>query len=714
MKKGYLLHIIGFMLLTVCAVSAGSYKFAVLCDTRSNTDKNGLHGVNVAAVHAVCRDLKSKGAEFVLAPGDFICGHVSWYSPLPPPSELQFSALLNAAKEEGVGLPGSGAEIILYPARGNHEDYHDKLSTDKNYSPLEAKKKAMQAWLNSIGKSLPQNGPEGEKGFTYWFRKGDELFIGLDEYIHTGVPEKENIRINQPWLDKVLAQEDGYVFVFGHTPAFAAHHTDCLGENPAARDTFLRSIFKRSGVYFCGHDHFYARAAVPVYYPGTTYAEGYMQQVITPSGAPFLSGNRSDNKKWDGVYPDADVVGETYIDNAVGYQLVTVEDDSVTVEFIATLDACTFTLDKKTGVYSYTYKDNWQDWHFAVKDQFTRYRPSKALKAEGRIKVIVDTDMGWDDTLSILYLMKNPAIDILGITVTGCGETHLEDGIQLALALMELGGRDAVVCAGTGTPTALGHQFPKDFRDQMDQLMGLRKTLPKVTRKVDPRPAWDFISETLNNTKDEVVILSLGGYTNLGRMLELHPKTNLDKLKSVYTMGGAVYVDGNIALLNDAQKDWHQGPYYSTNWVAEWNMFVDPVAAKKVFDSAIPITLIPLDACDYVMLDKSFIKTITADDPIATLAKNIFIKKTGTSSEGIPVPIFDPLATLVMAGAMQGSQVHKAAIDILTVDSKVNNTCGRTYIVHDPGRKVCNIVQGVSERRFATAYADVLNLEMKK
>ncbi|MCP4708571.1 MAG: nucleoside hydrolase, partial [Planctomycetes bacterium] len=105
--------------------------------------------------------------------------------------------------------------------------------------------------------------------------------------------------------------------------------------------------------------------------------------------------------------------------------------------------------------------------------------------------------MGWDDVLSILYLLKNPDIDILGITVTGCGKTHLDDGVQLALALMELGNRDAAVCAGTGTPTSLDHRFPEEFRNDMDRLMGLRKTLPKVTRKVDPRPAWDFISETL-------------------------------------------------------------------------------------------------------------------------------------------------------------------------------------------------------------------------
>ncbi len=56
-----------------------------------------------------------------------------------------------------------------------------------------------------------------------------------------------------------------------------------------------------------------------------------------------------------------------------------------------------------------------------------------------RKKVIVNTDMGWDDVLSILYLMKHPAIEIVGVAVTGCGETNLRWGQVIARTLMELG-----------------------------------------------------------------------------------------------------------------------------------------------------------------------------------------------------------------------------------------------------------------------------------
>lgn len=333
----------------------------------------------------------------------------------------------------------------------------------------------------------------------------------------------------------------------------------------------------------------------------------------------------------------------------------------------------------------------------------------------GRQKVIIDSDMGWDDVLSILYLMKCPDIEIVGVAVTGCGETDLRWGAIIAKTLMEIGSQvQAVVSVGTSTPMLYRHLFPQPFKDDMNDIMGLLGSLnPELCVNVDDRPAWSFMAETLDHAKEDVVILSLGGFTNLATMLELHPQARIDRISQIYAMAGAVWVDGNIAALNGAQKEWDQGALYSTNHVAEWNVFVDPLAAKRVFDSPIPMTLVPLDACNYVLLDPSYVKTITATDVIATLAKNIFHKKTGDSNEGIPVPIFDPLATMIMAGGMQCCQTHAGYLDVNVTDSEINNQCGKTSVVDSGSRKI-TIVQGVSQRAFADKFAAVINAPMPR
>lgn len=368
-----LLSVIGLVLFTGClartkppavgtAVGAESFKFAVFCDTRSDAEKSGLNGVNVAAVKAVSKHLKEQGAEFVLVPGDLICGNVKWYNPAPPASDDQYSAFLKAAASQGVGLPGSSAAVPLYAVRGNHESYHDIMS------PKEVEK----AWFNNIGSSLPSNGPDGEVGFTYSFTRHNMLFVGLDEYMHIGPKAKSNITYNEKWLlEQVRAQPNAQgVFIFGHTPAFAANHPDCLDDDKVARDKLMTLVDKGSGIYFCGHDHFYARAQVPVYGRDGKTVKGYVEQIITPSGAPFLTGSRDDNHKWNGNYSNTDVLPRTYIDNSIGYQLVTVDGPRITVQFIATQDGSTSTMNAD-GVYTYIYNDNWQQWNFAVMDQFS-------------------------------------------------------------------------------------------------------------------------------------------------------------------------------------------------------------------------------------------------------------------------------------------------------------------------------------------------------
>jgi len=355
-------------------------------------------------------------------------------------------------------------------------------------------------------------------------------------------------------------------------------------------------------------------------------------------------------------------------------------------------------------------------------DSFVTIESSFSVKPK---KVIFDTDMGWDDTLSLLYLMKNPYIEIIGITVTGCGETDLErtveaggktvtvGGLQIALALADLGKLNVPVCKGTETPTFQDHKFPQDFRNDMDTLMGLfpSSCLPASSSEIDSRSAWEFIAETLNSATEPVTILSLGGFTNLAKMLEITP--NPKNLEGIYAMAGAVCVDGNIAALNNATPDWNQGYVYSSNYHAEWNVFVDPGAAEKVFRSSIPLTIVPLDACDYVILGQDYIRSITADDSSAKLVKQIFYKKTSSHSEGISVPIFDPLATLIMAGGIRSNQTIEKVLAVKLTDTEVNNTCGQIYVVEGAsGDRPVKIVQGVSQYAFQKIFAQVINGDM--
>lgn len=329
---------------------------------------------------------------------------------------------------------------------------------------------------------------------------------------------------------------------------------------------------------------------------------------------------------------------------------------------------------------------------------------------EKRQKVIIDSDMGWDDVLAINYLLKHPNIEIIGITVTGCGETDLRWGTIIAQNILGLAKQNqAKVSVGTSTPMKFNHMFPQSFKDNMNGIVGLIGSLnPKDVAEVDPRPAWTFIADTLNETEDPIDILSIGGFTNLAKMLKLHPQACVEKIRSIHAMAGAVYVDGNIYNLSDSNPSWDQGLIYTSNHYAEWNIFIDPLAAKIVFESQLPLTLVPLDACSYVLFREYYAKRIKANDPIAALSREMIERKLNESSEGHPLPVFDPLSALIMAGGIEINQSHLEYLDVNLTETSKDNHCGDTFVTNSGSRKI-EIVQGVSEFAFVENYSKIMN-----
>jgi inosine-uridine nucleoside N-ribohydrolase len=97
-------------------------------------------------------------------------------------------------------------------------------------------------------------------------------------------------------------------------------------------------------------------------------------------------------------------------------------------------------------------------------------------------------------------------------------------------------------------------------------------------------------------------LLTLGPPTNIAELLEESPALG-DKIDALYIMGGAVDVEGNVGN-SGVDID---NPY------AEWNIYVDPQAAKIVLDSGVPVTLVPLDATNDAPLTLDFVERLAAD-----------------------------------------------------------------------------------------------------
>lgn len=203
--------------------------------------------------------------------------------------------------------------------------------------------------------------------------------------------------------------------------------------------------------------------------------------------------------------------------------------------------------------------------------------------------VVVDTDLAFDDIMALLYLLQRDDVVIDAVTITGTGEAHCDPGVRNAIRLLALGGEtDAPVACGRETPLQGTNAFPQEWRTAVDDLSML--DLPEVGGGADPRGAARLLLDTLDG---DATLITLGPLTNVAQALRADPAF-ASRVPQFVAMAGAIDAGGN-----------------APSGVAEYNVWVDPLAAKEVIEG-MAVTLVPLDATDDVPFTPFFADTLGA------------------------------------------------------------------------------------------------------
>jgi len=181
--------------------------------------------------------------------------------------------------------------------------------------------------------------------------------------------------------------------------------------------------------------------------------------------------------------------------------------------------------------------------------------------------LVIDCDQGVDDAIAILLALASPEVELRGIT-TVAGNQTLEKTTRNALKILELAGRtDIPVAAGAARPLVRELRTAANVHGETG-LDG--PDLPEPSTAPVDAHAAELLAELL---EPGVVLVPTGPLTNVARLLERHPDV---KPERIVWMGGAI-AEGNVTP------------------AAEFNAFVDPEAAARVFGSGIGVTLIGLD-----------------------------------------------------------------------------------------------------------------------
>jgi pyrimidine-specific ribonucleoside hydrolase len=215
--------------------------------------------------------------------------------------------------------------------------------------------------------------------------------------------------------------------------------------------------------------------------------------------------------------------------------------------------------------------------------------------------VIFDNDMAIDDWAALLFLLQHPETDVVAITVASSGESHCSPGLSNANALLDLSkySQDSVLVAcGDDEPLDGYAVFPEAWRKDSDTLSGV--AIKPSKRKSLSTHAIEVIHQAINEADEPVIIVATGTLTNIAQWIQKYPEDK-QGVSRVIIMGGNVDAPGNIIVPNFT--DGHP------NVSAEWNIFVDPLAADIVFASGLSIELVGLDVTNTVRLTSTFARS---------------------------------------------------------------------------------------------------------
>ena len=197
-------------------------------------------------------------------------------------------------------------------------------------------------------------------------------------------------------------------------------------------------------------------------------------------------------------------------------------------------------------------------------------------------KVILDVDTGTDDAVALMTAALSPDLELVGATTVN-GNTTLDNTTENTLRVFDwIGLPDVPVHRGMAQPLA---------RTQMEQRTPARRIHgdlldlpPASTAKLQPGHAVDWLIETYLASDGDIVLCPVGPLTNIATAIQKEPAI-LAKIPQIVLMGGA-HDHGN------------------TTASAEFNIWLDPEAARIVVNCGRPIRMVPLDATHRALVSK--------------------------------------------------------------------------------------------------------------
>jgi purine nucleosidase len=260
---------------------------------------------------------------------------------------------------------------------------------------------------------------------------------------------------------------------------------------------------------------------------------------------------------------------------------------------------------------------------------------------------LIDTDTASDDAVALMMALRAPDVRVVAIT-TVAGNVPVLQSTRNALYTVELCGANVPVYTGADKPLLRKYENATWFhgRDGLGD-----HNYPAPRHAAASVHAVDAIIDAVE-ANPGIVIVTLAPLTNIALALAKKPEIAA-KVSRCVVMGGAPCCEGNVTP------------------AAEYNIWVDPEAARIVMNSGLPIELVgwQLSRGDAVAHEDDIARILGFNNPIAKFAVecNSYARhayKVQTGEDGISLP--DPVAMSIALDPSIGTDWSEHLIDVET------------------------------------------------
>ncbi|CAH1059106.1 nucleoside hydrolase [Paenibacillus pseudetheri] len=213
-----------------------------------------------------------------------------------------------------------------------------------------------------------------------------------------------------------------------------------------------------------------------------------------------------------------------------------------------------------------------------------------------RTPIIIDCDPGHDDAIAILLAIANAEkLDLRGITTVG-GNQILDKITENALKVISFVNADIPVAKGAAGPL-FGKLVTGEEAHGESGMDG--PLLPPSKFRPLEEGAVEFMLNIIRSSEEKITLVPMAPLTNIALLITAYPEIK-ERIEKISLMGGGISY-GNVTS------------------TAEFNIFVDPEAARIVFESGIPITMSGLDVTDKAAIFEDEIVALKERGPVSTM-----------------------------------------------------------------------------------------------